>query len=100
MWTKEDYINVKERYNNLKNQVYKTIDYLNAASNEMSNTLDIGNYFQVNNHSADNGKFWKTREDMNYLIYYLRDKILPYLDEEIYKAVEKINELTVENIND
>ena len=71
MWTKEDYINVKERYNNLKNQVYKTIDYLNAASNEMSNTLDIGNYFQVNNHSADNGKFWKTREDMNYLIYYL-----------------------------
>ena len=101
MWTSDDYYDLRNRYYTLKNKVYKTIDYLNAASNEMSNTLDVGNYFQVNGHSADNGKFWKTKADMDYLKTYLQNAILPYLDQEIYRAGEKMNELLVaESAND
>ena len=100
MNTSSDYEYLINRYYALKNKVYNTINCLNAASNDMSNTLNIGNLFQINGHSADNGKFKKTKDDIDYIKNYLQNKILPYLDREINKAEEKIQELLLkENAN-
>lgn len=89
----DDYKYLKNRYYNLRSSIYKTIENLNNASYDMSNTLDIGNYFQINGHSAENGKFKNTKEDIDYLISYLQNKVIPYLNEQINIANEKIQEL-------
>ncbi len=95
MNTSGDYEYFRNRCYTLRNRVCNTINHLNAVSSEMSKTLDIGNYFQINGHSADNGKFGKTKSDVDYIKNYLQNRVLPYLDREIYNAGIKIQELLI-----
>lgn len=90
-----DYEYLRNRYYVLKNRVSKTINFLNSASSEMSKTLDIGNYFQINGQSAESGKFGKTKADIDYIKNYLQNRVIPYLDREIRNASDKIVELSL-----
>lgn len=96
----KDLENRREKYFVLLDDINNLKDSLLSVKGNLEEASTIGDYFSIDNISADNNEILDIKDDLSVTIDYLTEKVITTINSKISRLNREINRLPKEDLDE